>query len=98
MNGRAISRDEEKSILEATIAMENNEIAVLGENKKLLEAEIEKLRAMLQTLENELKPIERRLEGLEIDHFLHKDELSHFMKFKYPTEASTSEAETADLS
>ncbi|XVE85804.1 hypothetical protein DITRI_Ditri17bG0120800 [Diplodiscus trichospermus] len=58
VDGRTIPQDEENSILEATMAEVNNEIAALSAKEKPLEAEIKRL-------EEELKPIKQRLERLK---------------------------------
>ncbi|XVF51806.1 hypothetical protein PTKIN_Ptkin04bG0213900 [Pterospermum kingtungense] len=55
IKGRAISRDEENSALETTIAKPSNEIAELNVEEKPLEVEFEKLQARLQQIKRRLK-------------------------------------------
>ncbi|XWS49140.1 hypothetical protein CRYUN_Cryun13aG0138100 [Craigia yunnanensis] len=84
MNGRVISRDEENSALEATIAELKNTITELREEEKPLEVEIEKLQSRLETIKWKLKTF-------ETDHFLYIYQLNHNNENNYANEASTSE-------
>ncbi|XVE85802.1 hypothetical protein DITRI_Ditri17bG0120600 [Diplodiscus trichospermus] len=72
LHGGAISKDEENSAFETAIAEINNEIAALTVKKKPLEEEIERHRAILQALEEEIEPIKSRVEQLETDHLHYK--------------------------
>ncbi|XVF51812.1 hypothetical protein PTKIN_Ptkin04bG0214500 [Pterospermum kingtungense] len=81
--GKVISRDEENSAIEATIAKRNNEIAELRAVEKPLELEIEKLQAVLQ-------PIKKKVEELETDNVLDIYRLNQNRENNYSDEASTS--------
>ncbi|XVF13437.1 hypothetical protein REPUB_Repub08aG0207700 [Reevesia pubescens] len=99
VNSRVISTDEENLAMEDTVVKLNNEIAELKEKKKPLKVEVEKFRATLKTLEEELEQITFRRRDLKTTCFLNKYQLNQNMKEnKYRTEASTSEQQAADLS
>ncbi|OMO52546.1 Zinc finger, PHD-type [Corchorus olitorius] len=67
---RAISKDEENSALEASVAKINNMIAALRAKKEPLGLQVEQLEARLGQLKDELHEIEGDLKQLEIDRFL----------------------------
>lgn len=82
IKGSVISREEEKSALEATIAKRNAEIAELRAKEKPLEVEVQKL-------EETLTSIKQRLEELETDNVLDIFWLNHNRENNDSAEAST---------
>ncbi|OMO52545.1 Zinc finger, PHD-type [Corchorus olitorius] len=78
-HGGVIFTDGDNSALEASIAERTMEMEELTANKKVLELEIVKLKA----LEEELKSINQKLEEFERDRFLWNYQLNHSKEKKF---------------